>query len=623
MDLARHSVSNRYYQVALLGQKAPLLTYHSPQALKKGQIVSVLLKQRIKDAVILESCEKPSFDTLLVKEVTPQYLLSWQMDTARFIARYYYTTLAEALKLFVPLPTEIRHDDIQAPTTHALPTLTSIQQEAYTQIKTKDTSLLFGVTGSGKTEIFIHLIADALKQDKTALLLMPEISLTPQTQKRLKRYFGDMVAIWHSKVTKKKKEQILHDMATGKVRIIAGARSALFLPHQNLGAIIVDEEHDESYKSSSTPRYHARDMALFIGKKVGAKVLLASATPSLESYIKHSIIRLKEPFIKTQKEYRFIEGSGITQSMIYALREHLDEGNQALLFLPTRGNFKYLYCEACGKTHTCLYCSVGMTLHKSAKALKCHYCNYTEPIKESCSYCGHTPLKSDRIGTKEAKEIIEGVIEGIKIELFDSDTITTPNKLSDALRRVEKKEANLLLGTQMLSKGHDYPDITLSIITGLDHLMGLADFRARQRAMALLFQIAGRSGRTKAAEVLIQTADPSLYEPYIDDYETFLKEERIFRELALYPPFSYMARIIIAHKDHSKAGKILNQALGLLKQIANVEIVGHGKAPIERMSGKWRMHMLLRSKHRKMLHQALAHIKDLPVTIDVDPYDFS
>ena len=615
-------MNNHYYQVALLGHKAPLLTYHSSKTIGKGAIVTVPLKHSIKKAVVLHTCQKPGFETMAIEEVLPQRILSWQLDAAHFIARYYHYTLGEVLKTFVPLTTDLQKKK-QALQYQNLPSLSSAQKKVYDAIRKEPIALLFGVTGSGKTEIYIKLIAEVLKEGKTALLMMPEIALTPQMHKRLRRHFGDTVAIWHSKVTKKKKEQIAHDMARGKVRIIAGARSALFLPHTDLGLIIVDEEHDESYKSSSAPRYHARDMALYIGQKIGAKVLLASATPSLESYTKHPIIRLKEPFVKTQKRYRFIEGNGITAPMIYSLREHIDEGNQALLFLPTRGNFKYLYCEACGKTHMCAYCSVGMTVHKDAKALKCHYCGYVEPIRESCAYCRHAPLKSDRIGTKEAKESIEETVKGIAIEIFDSDTITTPKKLSDALERVEKKEADLLLGTQMLSKGHDYPDITLSIITGLDHLIGLADFRARQRAMTLLFQIAGRSGRAKTAEVLIQTADPALYELYLDDYETFLKEERIFRELALYPPFSYMARMIIAQKDFAKAKTITDQALQKLQGFDGIEIVGHGKAPIERMNGKWRMHILLRSKDRKQLHQALSLIKELPVVIDVDPYDFS
>jgi len=249
-----------------------------------------------------------------------------------------------------------------------------------------------------------------------------------------------------------------------------------------------------------------------MGQKLGAKVVLASATPSTTSYHKYDVVTLSEPYVKTRKKYRFVQGDSINAPIIYALREHYEEGGQSLLFLPTRGNFKYLYCQKCGRTHTCPFCSVGMALHRKHRHLKCHYCNYTEAIRESCVHCGHTPLSSERIGTQEAMELIEASIEGIRIEQFDKDSITTANKLVKALRRFESGESDLLLGTQMLSKGHDYPNITLAVIMGLDHIMGMADYRSRERAMSLLFQIAGRSGRAKEAEVLIQTVPLILFE---------------------------------------------------------------------------------------------------------------
>ncbi len=503
------------------------------------------------------------------------------------------------------------------------PTLTSSQQQAYQTILKKDKSLLFGVTGSGKTEIFISLFSKMLEEGKTSIFLMPEISLTPQMEKRLKVYFGDSVAMWHSKLTKKKKESILEEIEEGKVRIVAGARSALFVPLKNLGLIVVDEEHDDSYKAMTRPRYHARDVAVLMGAKLGAKVLLASATPSPTSYHKYDVVKLTKPFVQVQKKYQFITGDSIDSTMLRALDKNFHDKAQSLLFLPTRGNFKYLYCQSCGKTHLCPYCSVGMALHRTKKHLKCHYCNFTEAIVDTCTQCGHTPLTSQRMGTQEAIEVISTAIEGIQVEQFDKDSITTAKKLKEALGRFETGESHLLLGTQMLSKGHDYANITLSVIMGLDYILGLADYRARERAMSLLFQIAGRSGRALAAQVIVQTGDAEFFKTYLHDYEEFIKDELAFLEMADYPPFVSLARILIAHKDEAKAGKITLDTVTKLKAFKDVEIVGSGKAPVERIADKFRFHILLRAKNRVPLLKALHAVDCREVEIDMDPVEFS
>ncbi|SFV68438.1 Helicase PriA essential for oriC/DnaA-independent DNA replication [hydrothermal vent metagenome] len=462
-----------------------------------------------------------------------------------------------------------------------------------------------------------------MEEGKTSIFLMPEISLTPQMEKRLKVYFGDAVAMWHSKITKKKKEQILKGIENGEIRIVAGARSALFVPLHDLGLIVVDEEHDDSYKAQTRPRYHARDVAVLMGQKRGAKVVLASATPSTTSYYKYDVVKLEKPYVERKKQYHFINGDSINTPILRALQENYVQKNQSLLFLPTRGNFKYLYCERCGKTHLCPYCSVGMALHRKHRHLKCHYCNFTEAIVDTCTYCGHTPLKSERMGTQEAIEVIGSAIEGIKIEQFDRDSISTAKKLKEALKRFESGESHLLLGTQMLSKGHDYANITLSVIMGLDHILGLADYRARERAVALLFQIAGRSGRAKQAEVLVQTNDPEFFKSYLHDYEDFIKDELAFLEMAQYPPFASIARILIAHKDEARAGKITLDTVTRLKAFEEVEIVGHGKAPVERIANKFRFNILLRAKSRVPLLNALHTVDCREIEIDMDPVEFS
>ena len=611
-----------------------------------GSIVSVPLKRKVKEGVVVKAVDKPSFETAPIETLSSKFYTPLQLEIAKFISNYYFSSLGEAISLFLPFREEsdarskersgkhesICHQEKEAEAsprdihTHASlqrPALTDAQQVAYHQLLDKERALLFGVTGAGKTEIFIALMAKMLEEGKRTVFLMPEISLTPQMETRLKTYFGERVAMWHSKLSKQQKARILEGIYSGEIRIVAGARSALFVPLRNLGLIIVDEEHDDSYKAMTRPRYHARDVAVLMGQKLGAKVVLASATPSMASYTKYDVIKLEKPFIQAAKHYTFISGDMVNAVILEALKENYRKGGQSLLFLPTRGNFKYLYCEKCGKTHLCPFCSVGMALHRNHRHLKCHYCNYTEAIRESCSYCGHTPLRSERMGTQEASEVIREAIEGIKVEQFDRDSITTANKLKQALQRFEKRESDLLLGTQMLSKGHDYADITLSVIMGLDHILGLADYRARERAMSLFFQIAGRSGRAKAAKVVVQTGDPEFFKRYLGDYESFMKEELAFLEMMEYPPFASLARILIAHKDESKAAKITLDTTAKLKSFEAVEIVGQGKAPVEKIANKYRFHILLRAKSRVPLLKALHAVHSSAIEIDMDPVEFS
>ena len=580
--------------------------------------------------MILKEVEKPiEFETSQIDEVLEYYYNEKQIEIARFISTYYFSSLGEAIALFgsrLGCPHSDKKLDkekvfVDNPI-YEPPTLSTDQQKAYQELLKKEKALLFGVTGSGKTEIFITLMIDTIKEGKQCIFLMPEISLTPQMEKRLTKYFGKRLVMWHSKLTKKRKEEILEKIHNNEVDIVAGARSALFSPLDNIGLIIVDEEHDDSYKSMMKPRYHARDMAVYMGVKLKAKVILASATPTLSSYHKYEIVRLKKPFIETQKNYYFVSGTSFTNGMVKKLEENFKAGEQSLVFVPTRGNFKYLYCQKCGVTHMCPFCSVGMALHRNMRYLKCHYCNYTEAIRTVCTHCGHEPLTNQRMGTQEVKEMIEYAIPDIVVEQFDRDAITTASKLKKALKRFESKESHILLGTQMLSKGHDYANITLSIILGIDYILGLADYRARERAMSLLIQIAGRSGRAKSANILIQSANEDLFSLYLNDYEAFLKDEMFFVE-DIYPPFVTLARVLISHVKEEKGSKITLDTVTKLKEFKDIEIVGDGKAPIERIANRFRFNILLRSKSRKAMLKALHYVKNPLIEIDMDAVDFS
>ena len=610
-----------YYQVALLKSSAPILTYSSLNSLNIGSIVNVPLKSSSKLAVVLKEVQKPAFDTQDILNVTTNYYKPWQMEVAKFIQNYYFSSFGEAISLFYPFET-VEKVEIEYKKSD-LPKLTQLQEKALKEIESKDISLLFGVTGSGKTEIYIHLINQALEQNKTAIVLMPEIALTPQITKRITSYFGNIVAPWHSKITKKKREEILNSIANGKVKVVIGARSALFLPLENLALIVVDEEHDDSYKAMSRPRYNAKDLAIYMGKKLGAKVLLGSATPLISDYKKFEVIRLKKPYREAKKEYKFIATEEINFEILNAIKWTVSKNEQALIFVPTRANFKYLVCSNCGKNQNCPFCSIGMSLHRKKRALVCHYCNYTQAIPKLCQFCNTESLTTQRVGTAEVKELLENEIENAKIEQFDADTITTGNKLAKALDRVNKGESNIIVGTQMLSKGHDYPEITLSVITGLDYIVAMGDYRAKERAIALLHQIAGRSGRNKDAQILIQTAQPDFFTPYLKDYEDFIKEELEFRE-GFYPPELNLARLLIANKDYNKAKDRTDITVNILKQLPNIELVGAGLAPIERIANKWRFSILLRSQSKKSLLEALhIFIENRDIEIDMDPTEFS
>jgi len=613
-----------YYQVALVSSTAPHLTYSYKNQLPIGAVIEVPIGTTIKKAIIaLETTQPKDFDVLEIISTTQRYYSLFQIEIAKFISSYYFTTLSKALSLFVPFSVGCisMHQNDGAP---LRPSLTSPQQKAYNEIQKYSKSLLFGVTGSGKSEVFITLIADALQEDRQAILLMPEINLTPQMGKRLKHYFGDTVAVWHSKLSKKQKEKILENIANGKVKVVAGARSALFLPLDSIGLIVVDEEHDDSYKSSSAPRYNARDVALLMGDRLQAKVVLVSATPSLNSYYKLPIVHLQEPYIRTKKNYvfRLPSKNTIDNTTLKAIEENFQQGNQAILFVPTRANFKYLTCSSCGQTHKCPFCSVGMAIHSKYKLLKCHYCNYTEPITNSCKNCGYSPLSSERMGTVEAIETIQKSIEGITIEQFDKDSINTANKLQKAIERFDTGETNLLVGTQMLSKGHDYANITLGVITGLDYLLGIGDYRASQKAIALMQQLSGRCGRAKEATVIIESANSEFFAKYLDNYEAFIQDELEFVK-ELYPPFVSLARILINYKNEAKASQIMHEVLAELQKLETIEIVGYGKNAIERVASKYRYHILLRSKERIALLKALNFINRNDIDIDMDPIDFS
>jgi primosomal protein N' (replication factor Y) (superfamily II helicase) len=624
-----------FYQISLLGSPLESLTYHYSGSLSIGSKVALALSNRSMEGVVISEVEKPLFNTQPIVEIFDLFYSDTQIQTAQFMGEYYGCSLGEALNLFVPyqrhcgldpqseILNRVQDDDARYSRVGVNITLSESQLKALDFIRSHNVSLLFGDTGAGKSEIYMSRMDEILNEGKRCLLLLPEISLTPQMERRFRNHFGDAVVLWHSKMTPKQKKVTLEKIVDGTAHIIVGPRSALFLPIRDLGLIVVDEEHDESYKSSSRPRYNARDMGVYIGNLFKIPVVLGSATPSVSSYAKYPFFRLRGGYFESKRTFVFEPSlEALTESIDNAIMENFEKEHQAIVFIPTRANFKYTVCDGCGYTSECPFCSVGMSQHKNSRALKCHYCNYTEMVPKVCPKCQSGSLRTARLGTAEAVEHFGKLSENLRVQQFDRDIITTQNKLIKVLEAFNNREIDLLVGTQMLSKGHDYHDITLAVVMGIDNLLSQSDYRAREKALSLLVQIAGRSGRKQNATVIVQSFNESFFRGYLDDYEQFLIEEMRIRN-DRYPPTKKLARLLYAHKNGVKAKSAMEEAVREIEQMQKVQILGYGASPIEKIADKYRFQILLRSDKSTDLIRAIKHVKSPLCEIDMDPIEFT
>ncbi|RXJ88901.1 primosomal protein N' [Arcobacter sp. CECT 8983] len=610
-----------YYEVSLLKSPLEPLTFQYEEELELGTKVEVPLRNRknYSDAVVVKKVEKPSFKCSDIKVITEFFYDAKTLEIAKFISQYYVCSLGEALSIFIPFNKKYENKNIKQEFDSQIE-LSPKQKEAYDFCEDKKQALLFANTGSGKTEVYIKTIEEVLNQSGQAVLLMPEISLTPQMQKRLEKVFSTSVAIWHSKITRKKKEEILQGLQEGSIKLVAGARSALFLPFDNLQLIVVDEEHDESYKSDSKPRYHAKDLSIYIAKKYDIKLILGSATASISSFSKLPFYRLKQTFYDTRKKIEFDDSSlDISLKVLNKIKQTLDNQNQVIVFLPTRANYKYQICTTCGKSVECPYCSVSMSLHKNDLALKCHYCGYAQKIPETCPSCNNGVIHNLRVGTAQIEEQLNEMFPEKVVKRFDRDEIKTDNKLKKILNDFNNNKIDILVGTQMLSKGHDYHNVKLAVVLGIDSILNMNSYKAREKALSLLIQIAGRSGRKGDGEVIVQTQNQDFFAEYLQeyDYADFLKEELEFRE-DLYPPFLKMAKVVFAHANGLKVKDELDKYVKLLKQKENIQVVGFGQCAIFKVANKYRYEIILRSSNVKALLQALHSIDSSMASIDMD-----
>ena len=533
-----------------------------------------------------------------------------------------------------------------------VPTLTSDQQSVVDDFNnSKDTVyLLEGVTGSGKSEVYLHLSKQVLESGKSVLMLVPEISLTPMMMRNFISRFNDDVAILHSELTPAEKYDEYRKIASGKCKIVVGARSAIFAPLNNIGLIILDEEHVESYKQDVPPFYHAREVALMRSKMHNCKVILGSATPSLETRARagkgvYHLLRLDKRInnqalpkttIVNLSDYRNIDRDSYIFSIKLreAIQKALDNFNQVILLINKRGFSSSVYCRSCGHIFKCPTCNIPLTYHKSDRMLKCHHCNYVEVDHDVCSECGSKYLMRVGYGTERIEEEVNRLFPEARTLRLDSDSAKIRTKIPQIVEAFRKKEADILIGTQMIAKGHDFPDVTLVGVVNADIGLSLPSYRSSERVFQLITQAVGRSGRSdKKGEAIIQTYSPTHYAITMaarQDYELFYKKEMELRKLQFYPPYSFIASVTVASKNEDLTIDTVYRIIDKLHDELQDEAVILGpttpyvpyenKQHIRSIMIKYRHPDVVRESLSKLLKSSL-NVSGISLSVNIDPYN--
>lgn len=511
--------------------------------------------------------------------------------------------------------------------------------------------LLHGVTGSGKTEVYLRCIDYALKQGKGALVLVPEISLTPQTIGRFKSVLGKEVVVLHSALSKGERQDAFEALRLGKAKVAVGVRSAVFAPVQNLGIIVIDEEHESTFKQSEPdPRYHARDVALKRIMNVKGVLLLGSATPAIETYYhaKQNIFTLLElpkrvknhPFPEVEvvdltEELRLGNKSIFSTKLRNSIIETLEKDEQIILFLNRRGYSTFVLCRECGEPLLCKNCSITLTYHSATNEMKCHYCNYKEPVPKICPHCGSKYIRYFGSGTQQVEDELLKNFPGIKVTRMDVDTTTRKNSHQELLAEFSQKKTQVLLGTQMIAKGLDFPNVTLVGVIAADTSLNLPDYKASEKTFQLLTQVAGRTGRgEKKGKVIVQTYNPEHYSILTakeHDYKAFYEREIVERKSLDYPPFSYLVRIIVNGLDEADVSNLAEIMTKDLRYSCkdNYEIFGPSAAPLAKIQRRFRWQIILKGNNLNILRKSawwvykkygnMKEYKQLRIIIDIEP----
>jgi primosomal protein N' (replication factor Y) len=524
------------------------------------------------------------------------------------------------------------------------PILTSIQNN------THHVFLLYGVTGSGKTEIYLQSIQDVINRGKEAIVLVPEISLTPQMVNRFKGRFGDLVAVMHSGLSTGEKYDEWRKIQRKEVKVVVGARSAIFAPFENLGIIIIDEEHETSYKQEEMPRYHARDVAIKRAEEYNCPVVLGSATPSLESFARakkgvYQLLTLPSrmnehalpsvDIIDMREELRGGNRSMFSRMLLEKLKERLEKKEQTVLFLNKRGFSSFVMCRDCGYVVNCPNCDISLTYHRVTEQMKCHYCGYEGRVPQTCPECGSEHIRYFGTGTQKVEDELGKILPNARVIRMDVDTTSRKGSHERLLTDFQEGKADILLGTQMIAKGLDFPNITLVGVLSADTMLHLPDFRSSEKTFQLLTQVSGRAGRHELpGEVVIQTYTPEHYSIVYagqQDYDLFYHQEMMLRKIHKYPPFYYLSLINVSHEQLMTAVSVTEKIVNYVRsRLSNETVVlGPVASPIPRINNRYRYQCLIKYKREPGLKETLKIILNqyqkeahtgLQVSVDTNPF---
>jgi primosomal protein N' (replication factor Y) len=634
------------------------LTYSVPDRLSHlaaGMRVTVPLKRTCETGIVYRLRERSDLPRVKpVEEVldgTP-VLNDDLIETGEWMARYYLCSVGEALWTIVPKGIRKRETflDTEGGGREKSITLSADQQDVFQRIMRAvegdeaERFLLYGVTGSGKTEVYLRVIHEIIARGKGAILLVPEISLTPQTVAYFSRRLGHELAVLHSRLTAAQRINEWHRILTGERRVVIGARSAVFAPLERIGIVIIDEEHETSYKSDETPRYSARGVAMHRTRRHGAILLMGSATPAVESYYlaKEQKIHLlslprrvgnqKLPTTHISDLRKTREVMHLSAPLVKAIEERLRKREQIILFLNRRGFSPHVYCENCGYVFKCKNCDITLNYHRNQKRLICHYCGYHEAPPEVCADCGQENIAFAGFGTEKIEDILGERFPGAVIVRMDTDTVKKRTSMSHILSSFSQGHIDILIGTQIVSKGLHFPNVTLVGVLNADIALNFPDFRSAERTFNLITQVSGRAGRSeKGGEVIIQTYDPSHYAIQTakgQNYEDFFLREIGFRKTLLYPPFCRIVRLVFRGTGEGAIMKRGEQVRALIEEsgFPCLSVLGPVACPISRVKNNYRAHIIVKLERVTPFLEVLMRARDFMradrevyLEIDIDP----
>ncbi len=520
---------------------------------------------------------------------------------------------------------------------NSLPSLSAAQSTALSSIHEQwqqhAVCLLHGVTSSGKTEIYMHLIDETMKRGQQVLYLLPEIVLTSQLTDRLQAVFGEHLGVYHSKFTDRIRADVWQrQLSADPYDIIVGVRSSVFLPFQRLGLVIVDEEHEVNFKQQEpAPRYHARNVAIMMAARAGARVLLGTATPSLESYYnartgKYGLVRLSERFgqvalpeveiVDTKELRRKCLMNGVfSPALLERMKEALSSGRQVILFQNLRGYAPHITCHVCGWVPRCPHCDVSLVKHAADGRMTCHYCGWTTTIPEQCPNCGDTRLRSRGYGTERIEDEVQKLFPEAQVARMDMDTTRTRRAYEDIIKQFARGETTILVGTQMVTKGLDFENVSVVGILSADTLLNQSDFRAYERSFQMLSQVAGRAGRRhERGHVLLQTMNaqlPLLQQVVADDFEAMYLEQMSERRSFAYPPFTRLVFVYMRHRHQTDVELLAREAALRLRRVLGSRVLGPEEPPVARIAGQYLRRILLKLEPQLPLTQVKTLLQEI------------